>query len=927
MQVRLLGPLEVDGDDGQPVALGGRQAQALFGLLAVEANRLVPVSRLIDELWGDEPPASARKTVQTYVYRLRRMLGSERLQSSADGYRLVAADEEIDAVEFGHRVAANDVEQALGLWRGPALAGLESVPALASEAAHLEQMRADAIEQGLDSSMAAGQHARLIPQLEMLVREQPLREALRARLMLALYRAGRQADALEVYRHGRSLLADELGLEPSEQLRELERQILAHDAVLELPAGRPLPGSLPAGGKLPTPPNPLIGRQRELDEILALLSKPASRLVTLIGPGGSGKTRLALEVAAHFEAKLHAPAFFVELAPLADPELVLSVIAQTLGLEDGGQAPLHGTLGTFLRNRRLLVVLDNFEHLLDASPEIASLVAAVPGLAVLATSRSPLRIRAEVRYETAPLPPADALALFTERARAVRADFALTADAQETCRRVCVLLDGLPLALELAAARLNVVSVATLHDRLSKRLPLPTASARDLPKRQRTLEATVDWSCELLRSGEQRLFARLAVFAGGWTLEAAEQVCDSEPEELATLVDANLVRFDGARFTMLETIRMIAEVRFAELLEADRLRQTHARYFADRAAQLGAEQLAMQGVQRRRWWDRAAAELGDLRRAFDWAVRQGDRELALRLISDGVLAFWSTVPDGRRLTHTALEMPGTSSPEAEAPALLQAGILAIDVDDPESSKALLEEALRRYRTLGDVSKEALTLAWLGWTEASSGAVERGRTYLREAAALSRKVSAREPLAFALHSLGELERELGRHPQAADLLEDAIRLSEEAGDDRRATRARHSLGDLRLEQGDAEAAENLYRSALKYSRSEGDRLFITYSLGGLAASAATRGDLERAGRLWGVVEGLEDERGAPLRLIERSRYARFLATLDVEALSHEYGVGRSLELDQAIDYALAEAHQPRHSAHSRRHPGRPTQAST
>jgi class 3 adenylate cyclase len=235
VQVRLLGPLEVDGDDGRPLALGGRQAQTLFALLAVEANRVVAVSRLIDELWGDDPPVSARKTVQTYVSRLRKMLGSERLQSSANGYRLVAADEEIDALEFARLLAAGSFDPALGLWRGPALTGLDSVPALACEADRLEQARTDAIEQSVDVALAAGEHARLVPQLEALVREQPLREALHARLMLALYRAGRQADALALYRETRKLLVDKLGLEPQEELQRLQRQILAHDPELDLP--------------------------------------------------------------------------------------------------------------------------------------------------------------------------------------------------------------------------------------------------------------------------------------------------------------------------------------------------------------------------------------------------------------------------------------------------------------------------------------------------------------------------------------------------------------------------------------------------------------------------------------------------------------------------------------------------------------------
>ena len=803
MRVRLLGPLEVDGDDGRPVRLGGRQAQALLALLAVEANRVVPVSGLIDELWGEEPPASARKTVQTYVSRLRAVLGSERLQSSANGYRLVAAEEEVDALKFARLVAAGSFEHALTLWRGPALTGLESVSALAGAADRLEQLRADAIEQRLDVALAAGEHAALVPQLEGLVREQPLREAPRARLMLALYRAGRQADALEVYRQGRTLLADQLGLEPSEHLRELERRILAHDPALDVHVGAE-PGSLPSGTvtflftdverstqlleefgperyaeelaahrrvlrsafaahggaevdtqgdaffvafptargaldaaaqaqagledgpvrvrlglhtgtplltpegyvgwdvhraariaaaghggqilvsestaalldgaplrdlgphrfkdlaaaervyqlggdhfpplnslfrtNLPVPSTPFLGRERELAEVVSLAREDGVRLVTVTGAGGIGKTRLALQAAAELAEEHPAGLFWVPLAALRDPELVLAVVAQALGTTD--------ELASHIGDRRMLILVDNLEHLLDAAPALGALLSSCPRLLLLVTSRERLAIAGEHEYPLSPLTDAEGQHLFDERARALDPGFRPTPAVAELCRR----LDNLPLALELAAARTKLFSPEQLVERLSQRLDL-LRGGRDADPRQQTLRATIEWSHDLLDPAERQLFARLAVFVGGCTLEAAETVSDADPDRLASLLDKSLLRrrvgaAGEGRFWMLETIREYALERLQESEEADDLCQTHAAFFFHLGATAGA---ALDSRDQGAWLNRLSAEIENLRAALQWSLANDVSE-GLRFAGE-LFPFWSIRGHGLELAR------------------------------------------------------------------------------------------------------------------------------------------------------------------------------------------------------------------------------------------------------------------------------------
>jgi DNA-binding SARP family transcriptional activator len=419
MRFGILGPFEVADDEGRELALGGRKQRSVLAILLLRAGDVVPSDRLIDELWGERPPPTAAKTVQVYVSNLRKALGEGVLVTRAGGYALRATAVELDARQFealadegqgslragDPRRAATLLRQALGLWRGPALADFAYDRFAQAELARLEESRLLVLEDRIDAELGLGEHARLVGELEALVREHPLRERPVGQLMLALYRSGRQADALELYRRASERLRDELGLEPSPRLRELERSILNQDATVEPPArAAPL-------ANLPTPATAFVGRRHELAELEALLRSRGTRLLTLTGAGGSGKTRLALRVAETSAAEYRDGTWFVGFADISDPELIVPTINQTLGLAETARLEPLAQLQQWLGERQVLLVLDNLEQLTAGSTVLAALLGACPSLTLLVTSREPLNLAGEQQYEVPVLEPEDAVAL------------------------------------------------------------------------------------------------------------------------------------------------------------------------------------------------------------------------------------------------------------------------------------------------------------------------------------------------------------------------------------------------------------------------------------------------------------------------------------------------------------------------------------
>jgi predicted ATPase/DNA-binding SARP family transcriptional activator len=892
MEFRLLGPIELVDDDGLPVRLPAGKPRALLAILLLEAGRVVSVDRIVDVLWSERPPATAAKIVQGYVSRLRKLLPAGVLETREPGYVLRVEDNELDLSRFERlradaaaaaddgrsQAAATLLAEALALWRGRPLADVADELELPGELARLDELRLATLEERIAVDLGLGRESQLVPELEALTKAHPLRERLRAQLMLALYRLGRQADALAAYRDTRQLLVEELGIEPSAELQQLERQILTQDETLpatvrteRLP---PVPAALTR----------LIGRRSEVDEIGELLGRTGTRLVTLVGPGGVGKTRLALTV-----AEQRADAAYVSLAPVQEPGLVRSVVAHTLGLAD------EGSLAEWLRPRELLLVLDNFEHLLDAAPFVTELLAAARGLSVLATSRTPLNVSGEHVYTVSPLPERDAVDLFVERAAAAGAAVEGVAAVEEICRR----LDCLPLAIELAAARVTTLSPELLLGRLAERLAILTRGPRDLPERQRTLRATIEWSYALLEREEQKGFARLAVFAGGSTLEAAEQVCDARLETLDSLVAKSLLQRSGERFTMLETIREYA----GEQLEACGEAEPIARRLTEWLCEI-AEAFAEQ------WRDRGdislvsrlESELENVRVAIRWALGWTDDPLALRLTA-ALAGFWRASgrqAEGLRWTVEALEHFEHAPAAARAEGLHAAAVLATLAADSLRGRTFGEEALALHRAAGDAHRVGEVLPWLANAHQQAGEADRARSLHAESIALQERLGDPTQFARALRWAADDELELGNATRAIDLFERALELARVADVQSEVAATLHGLGDLALVRRDAATAASFYLEGL---RSSVDPTPMAYFLAGLAAVAALDQLVDPAGRMWGAVESHRQRLGEFILPQTLRRYETVFNQLETGAFADAVAVGRKLTLEQAKREAI------------------------
>ena len=892
----LLGPLEVLRD-GEPIELGGERQRSLLALLLLNANELVTTEHLAEQLSGAEASAASVRAVRVAISRLRRILDADTLATRPGGYLLRVDPEQLDVAEFeavvaAGRTALSDADPgaaaaafsaALALFRGPPLADLALLDFVQPENRRLEELRLSALMDRIDADLALGRDSELVPELETLAQQNPFQERLRGQLMLALYRSGRQSDALEIYRRTRELLSDELGLEPSRALQQLERAMLQHDPALEVAAAGAVESARRRAPQLPAAAGTLIGRRRELDELAALLTGP-TRLVSVTGSGGVGKTRLALAAAEKVADRFAEGASFVSLAALRHERHVPAAIAAPFGARDPDE----------LGDREVLLVLDNFEHLLAAAPVVSALLAAAPQSKVLVTSRSPLRIAGEIEYPLMPLDEEDALALFAERARAVRHGFEPDAASREICRR----LDCLPLALELAAPHLRSLRPAALLERLQSRLALLSDGRRDAPERQRTLRSAIAWSYALLDSDLQTRFAHLSVFAGSFSLSAAEAVVGATLAQVERLVEASLVTSrDGDRFSMLETIREFASER-ADPVDLEAIRADHADFFATLAEGTGLTIESAAPMEH----SRATTNLDNYRAALDWALATNRTTVALRLAT-GLGFLWVTSdPIGAMAWFEQLLIDSDDESGAlRLRALHLLAVLTSIAGEWEQVERLAEQSLREARDLGDDGAAANARFLLATCASRAGDNARAQGLLEQSLALYRKTGSRKGEAQAQGMLGALVLAAGEHARGLELVERAITLAHDAGFPWWEKNELCFLAEQLLATGRIDDADERAVRALRIATAIGDRVGQVDALAILAHAAAERDEPSVAGRLWGAIEN--EATRAPFPGWERTRRLHHAAVRAEAAFEAARADGAEVPLDQVVDETL------------------------
>jgi predicted ATPase/DNA-binding SARP family transcriptional activator len=917
-EYRILGALEVVDGEGRTVAVSASKQRSLLASLLVRANEPVATDSLVDALWGERPPRSAQKLLQVYVSHLRRALGNSAVQTGAAAYRLGLEPGQLDAAVFeqllaeGRRahaegnpaLAVSRLRRALALWRGPALADVRDVEPAAAEATRLEELRVDCLEECLAAELDLGRHAEALAEIAALAEEEPLRERPAALLMLALYRSGRQADALDAYRRTRAVLSEELGLDPGTRLRELELAILQRDPSLAAPA--PAPERRDAAA-VPTPLTSLVGRASELSELRRLVLRPDVRLVTLAGAGGSGKTRLALALAESCGEDFANGVVFVEVSALDDPSLVLTVIASSVEVAETAGEPIGTTLARWLATRELLLVVDNLEHLVEAAPVLVELASQAPRLKLVVTSRRVLHVSGEHVFPVLPLAEDDAVELFVQRAGAQRPAFRLTPEVEPAVREVCRRVDGLPLAIELAAARTRTLAPRALLDRLRARLTVLGSGPRDLPARQQTLRETLDWSANLLEDVERRALARLALFPAGATLAAAEAVCEADLDTVSALVDHSLVQRverDGEpRFGLLETVR---EYALERLSPGDDLGRRHAEWYLTLAEEAEPE---LTGEKQAEWFARLEAEHDNLRAAIAFLDAADDPELHLRLVI-ALTRFWYVrgyLSEARCELDRALVEEHGQPPNLRRRALTAASAVALLQGDYAGATELSERGLEAARTIGEPLYVANALSNLGAIVLAAGDHGRAATLLEEAVPLAREAGDTRIAALAINNLGDLALTVGDYERAEPLFEESLALLRERGDTANIARALFNLGAVALKLGQLDDARNKLHESLELCDVAGDKEDLAWCLEGVAALAAAEAEGERAALLLGAATATLEAMGAALKPFERQLHdgteeaARALC--GAEAFEAARGRGASLPLEEARRLAL------------------------
>jgi predicted ATPase/DNA-binding SARP family transcriptional activator/tetratricopeptide (TPR) repeat protein len=946
VKVHLLGSLEVLDDDGKALELPGSLLRTLFAALALRCGEVIGDDQLVDMLWGEETPSRPANALQRQVSTLRRALGStERVQRRGTGYALVLERTAIDIFRFddmlarGHdamragevEIAREILDEALALWRGEVLTDFAYDEFAQQSIIRLSEARVVATELRIDADLALGRDRALISELEQLVVDHPLREHLWAQLMLALSRSGRQAEALRAYQSARTVLGEELGIEPSVELRALEHAILQQeDSVVR----RPVNATRAARrSNLRTPLTKMIGRQNDFERLRAVVR--AHRLVTLVGPGGVGKSRLAMDAALEWFSSGESDVWFVELADVADSDSVVPAIVKAVDLATAIDTRTDARrLTDYLQTRSALVVLDNCEHLIAAVARIAQeLLESCPNLRIWTTSREGLAIPAEVLWSVPPLQLDDAIALFIERGCAADTTSKFDDDParRDMVQSICARLDGLPLAIELAAARLRAMPIAELAAGIEDRFRLLNRGARTALPRQQTLRAVVDWSHDLLFDDERIVFARLSVFRGSCTLAAAKAVCsdaDINPDDVVELVsrlaDKSLVVVESDEIEgyshchMLQTLVDYGHERLEISGDAARVYRAHVRYYADFAVRSLA---SLQGLKQRAWLRAVSRNLPNLRAAFDVALSERDAESA-HLIAGCLGWYWwftGRTIEGSQWMALARTCDGEVDPVSRARVfawsafMLSPGFVrwseredhARSIDGAPKS-ALVDEvdalSLDACETLwaagANVELAGVEIA-LAMTYSTLGEHSRAIQLLSDAASRLSDVEP-QPQITAMRAYASARRAfIEDQLETADAeFRRSIGLLDSCGADAHKAFALRYLGRVAVLRGDIPASVEIIERALAAARELGLSGFANVLMTDLGESLSANGDFERAREI------LEE----PLLAAREAGFRRgighaltSLAILEWRAGEHEHAARLATEaLDIALD---------------------------
>lgn len=903
LRIFVLGTFWVERD-GNPIpesAWTRRKAKSLLKLLALRTPHQLHKEQVLELLWPELDVEAALNNFYRTLHLLRHSLEPDLTKAGAsrflslreDVLRLasVAGEEiwiDLEAFESRLQQARTEstraiplLEEAVNLYRGDLLEedlGEEwtqatrevlrcsFAQALFSLGAAYRQNKA------YEAAIATGQR---------LVAQNPTDEAAQRELMLSYALAGRVPEALGQYQQCREVLANQLGIEPSSETSELYH--LIESGQLEITRPQTTSSNGPTNittsnglkpGSLPLALTPLSGREAEIAEVSTLLQQPDVRLLTLTGPGGTGKTRLSLAVAEALKSAFDGQVYFVALAAIPDPAFVLAALAQTLGVPEVSGQPWLANIISHLRQQRLLVVLDNFEQVIAAGSEVAQLLEALPGLKVLTTSRVVLRVYGEYEYSVpplatpdpawldAPMPSLEAVAnypsitLFLERAKAVKPDFELNKDNAPVIAELCARLEGLPLALELAATRSKLISPQRMLTLLGtgsgkERLELLKGGARNLPPRQQTIRDAIKWSYELLAAPEQVLFRRLAVFRRGGRLEAAETIGGLNVlDGLSVLVDSSLVQqFEGTdghtRFDMLETIREYALEQLEASGEEQELRRQHAAYFLGLAEEIEPK---LRGNEQLIWLERLNAEHDNFRGALNWSITQGnDLETGVRL-AVALGSFWILKGhwgEGRKLLEKALDSASSLPPSLRAKTLHRVGTLFYYQSEYGWATGLLSQSLALRRELNDQQGVGMSLNAIGIIATYQGRYSEAIPLLEEALAIWKATNDQRGLALTLNNLGYTAQNQGDFTKARTLQEQNLALRRELKDNYGEATALNNLGYIELYEGHYQPAETLFKQGLTLRRELGDRHGIGYSLSNLGRAAAYQGRYSEA----------------------------------------------------------------------------------